>query len=344
MGYDPVVASGGHPESDHGRGADRHPGGERRREADSGVVEPLRLPDGVVRAWHRSLAWSSVQPSFVWLFVGLAGADVFMRGLGVVGPPIFLDLRAPVGIVASFLPHDLLILLPALLVIRRPGAVAETPNIVDGAILVAFVELLSNPSTAIAAEIGGLGPWAVLSIVTTALGIVGWVMIGRGLTTLNGDPSPTVAGWANLAALGIVAGVIAMAATFRSGTDFGEPELSGLMSLNTIVRTLAPLALAYVGRAVIRGIDDERRPRGALRLGATAVLIAAGLGLFVNLVSLVATVNVGFGQAISGFPGWAPLYWLSAGGAVTLLVVAFGLGLADDGQPAPDQLVTLEAR
>jgi hypothetical protein len=332
MGYDRTVASGGRP------------GGDRRPEGDLGVVEPLRPPDGVVRAWRGSVAWFAAQPLLARLFVGLASIDIVVRGLGVVGPPIFLDLTSPGGILASFLPHDLLILLPALIVIRRPNVTNETPNVVDGAILVALVELLAQPSTALASTMFGLGPWAVVAIAATTVQVVGWIIIGRGLATLNGQASPTTTGWANLAAFGILAGVLVTLATFRFDVDFGDAEVNGLMALNGIVTILAPVALAYVGRVVIRGFDDEGRPEIALRVGAAAVFLAAGLGLVLNIVTFLAINDVGFGQAIARVPGWGFLYWLGTGGAISLLVVAFGLGLADATPQGDREGVTLAPR
>jgi len=307
------------------------------------VVGQLRLPDGVVRAREQTIAWFVAQQLVARLFIGLAALDVVVRALGIVGPPIYLDIRAPVSILASFLPHDLLILLPALVVIRRTSAADDTPSIVDGAIFVALAELLVNPSTALASTIAGIGPWAVVAIALVSVQAVGWVLVGRGLTAMNLEPTPTSAGWANLAAYGIILGVIASVVrqAIGPGIDIGDQELNQLLTLHNLVGIVAPLALAYAGRAVIRGFDDERRAEFGLRLGAAAVLLAAGLGLIVNVVTLLATANVGFAQSIAEAAGWSVLAWLATGGAVSLLVLAFGVGLADV-QPAAEELVTLE--
>jgi hypothetical protein len=331
MGYDRAVASGERPEGDRGP------------EGDLGVVEPLRPPDGVVRAWWRSVAWFAAQPLLARLFIGLAAIDVVVRGLGVVGPPITLDVRAPLGVLASFLPHDLLILLPAMIVIRRPSAADDTPNVLDGAVFVALAELLAYPSTALASTIAGIGPWAVIAIAIITVQAVGWVLIGRGLAALTLEPTPTVAGWANVAVFGITLGVIASVAgqAIGPGIDIGDQELNRLLTLHNLVGAVAPLALAYAGRAVMRGFEDLRRREVALRLGAIAILLMAGLGLLVNTVTMLATANLGFAQSIAGAGGWGVLYWLATGGAISLLVLAFGLGLADV-QPATEEAVTLE--
>lgn len=319
------------------------PGG--RPEGDLGVVDPLRLPDGVLRAWQRSVAWFTVQPALGQLFIGLAAVDVLVRAVGIVGPPIYLDLGSPVGILNSFLPHDLLILLPALIVVRRTGAAEDTPNILDGAILIALVELLSHPTGALASTAGGIGPWAVVSLSATIVTAVGWVWVGRGLAGLNPEPSSNAAGWANLAAIGIIATVVLTGASFLIGPGFdvGDEQANSFLTLNQLGLILAPLALAYVGRTVIRGFDDERRPEMALRLGAAGVLLAAGLGLVVNAIVVLATAEVGFAESIARVGGWSLVYWLATGGAISLLVLAFGLGLADV-QPGAGEAVTLEPR
>ncbi|HSL96977.1 MAG TPA: hypothetical protein VK831_00270 [Candidatus Deferrimicrobiaceae bacterium] len=325
MDYDPNVAPGGRPEGDLGLG------------------EPLRLPDGLVRAWRRSVGWFNAQPVLARLFIALSGLDLIARAVGVVGPPMVLDAAAPFAAVTSILPHNLLILLPALIVIRRPGATEAAPNLVDGAIFVALVELLSHPSTALASTIGGIGPWGAVAVGAVVLGMVGWVGIGRGLSALNLEPSTSTAGWANVAAAGILAAVGFGVLTYLigPGIDVGDPEINGLLTLNTLAHIVAPVALAYAGRAVVRGLDDTKRPEIALRLGASAVFLAAGLGLLVGLIVLLAVADVSVAQSITDVDGWGVLYWLATGGAVSLLIVAFGLGLAGDDQQSADEAVTL---
>jgi hypothetical protein len=319
------------------------PGG--RPEGDLGAVEPLRLPDAVVRAWRTSATWFRARPLLVQLFIGLAALDLVARAVGVVGPTLVLDPGAPFDIVTGILPHNLLILLPALIVIRHPGAPVTSPNLVDGAILVALAELIAHPSTGLASEVGGIGPWAIVAVAVIVIGAIGWIAIGRGLANLNPlDPNPSTAGWANLAAFAIVAAVGAAAAAYLVGPGFdvGDAELNRLITLHAVVQLLAPLTLAYVGRAVIRGLDDRTRPEIALRLGASAMFLAAGLGLAVSLVGLLASIDIAFAQSVAQVAGWGALYWLATGGAISLLVVAFGLGLADTTAQADHEGVTLE--
>jgi len=326
MDYDPSVAAGGRPDG------------------DLGAIEQLRLPDGVVRAWRRAAAWFGAQPLLARLFIALSGLDLVARAVGVVGPPIVLDAGAPLDAATSVLPHNLLILLPALIVIRRPGATEAAPNLVDGAIFVALVELLSHPTTALASTIGGIGPWVAVAVAAVVLGMVGWVGIGRGLASMNPEPSPATAGWANVAAAGILGTVAFGILTFLMGPgiDLGDPGINGLLTLNTLAHIVAPAALAYAGRAVVRGLDDVARPEIALRLGAGAVFLAAGLGLLVGLVVLLAVADVSFAQSITEVGGWGLLYWLATGGAVSLLVVAFGLGLGGEAPRIAEEAVTLD--
>jgi hypothetical protein len=83
-----------------------------------GVVEPLRIP-GAAAARRAFLGL----PPVARLFIGLAGVDVVVRGLGLFGTGLFLFLDNPLTWFSAFFPHDALILLPALILARRPNAI-----------------------------------------------------------------------------------------------------------------------------------------------------------------------------------------------------------------------------
>ena len=82
---------------------------------DLGVVDPIRIPGAarVRRLWARLPLLSRV-------FVALAAVDVVVRGLGLFGTSLFLEIDHRLTWLTAFLPHDALILLPAVIVARRP--------------------------------------------------------------------------------------------------------------------------------------------------------------------------------------------------------------------------------
>jgi hypothetical protein len=304
------------------------------------VVDSIRIPGGVERLAQRAVAWYRSRPPLAQVFLALAAFDLLVRLVGIVGPVVSLDLRSPLAIVASVVPHGLLILLPALIVLRRPDAEDALPGLVDGAIFVALATLLSFPTTALASQLGGISLWTAVSAAAVAVEFVGWIAIGHGLGQLNpARPSQAVAGWANLVGVAILASVAWSLVTFLRGPgiDVGDAELNSLLTLNTVTLVLAPAALAYVARSVVRGLEDERRPGLALRTGAAAVGLAAGLGGVIVLVEVLAVAGLPMARSIAAAPGWDGLRWLGGGGAVSLLVVAFALGLADPRErPARD--------
>ncbi len=309
------------------------------------VVESMRLPPGLERAARGAIERFRRLPELAQVFIALAAVDVLARLLGLIGPRIVLDLGAPVATLSSVLPHSALILLPALLVLRRPTAPADTPSIVDGAVFIGLAELLSFPTSSIANEIGGVGAWAATSIAAIGVQVVGWVAIGRGLARLNPvQPSDNASGLGNLAAFAILGGTAVSLVLFLSGPgyDVGDPQTDGLLALNTIAQILAIGVLAYVARAVLRGLDDDSRPELARRTGATAALLAGGLSALGLVVELLAAAGQPMAVSVSQAPAWGALRWLWIGGSTTLLVAAFGLGLADPATRPAEQASTLE--
>ena len=105
-----------------------------------GVVDPMRVPGGD-RARE---AWRGL-PALGQAFVVLAAIEVVARALGLFGTRLFVDLADPLSVITAFVPHDALILLPAVIAWRRRDAVEATPLVIRGAILVALVELLDAP-------------------------------------------------------------------------------------------------------------------------------------------------------------------------------------------------------
>ena len=294
------------------------------------VVDPMRIPGSAAaqRVWDR-------QPKLSQAFVVLACIDVVIRALGLFGTRMYLDLSAPLSLLTAFLPHDALILLPAILLFRRPDAASATPLVMQGAILLAIVEFAGeplrgltsgNPASPIA------GP-ALISIAASLLTAAAWVTIARGLAALD----PTRADATTLGLSNLVAGVILIGAVVSlalvlllPATNLGDPTWRSLLQLNSAMSVIPSLAFAYLAREVVRGKDDDRRPPRARSTGTAAmVLVAIGsvitaiTGLFALAQSVYALPGGGFLGAVStGISLFAgPL-------AMTAFIVAFGLGLA----------------
>jgi hypothetical protein len=297
----------------------------------SGVVDPMRIPgaDGARQAWLRL-------PVLGRAFVVLAALDVIVRAIGLFGTQLFVDLGDPLGVITAFVPHDALILLPAVLIWRRPDAVETTPLVMRGAILVALVELLNAPLRGLTSG-NPIDPFAlptIISIAAAFLMAAGWATLAVGLRELDpAKPEQSTAGLAN-----VVGGAIALAAIVNlagvlllPGADVGDPRWNALLQLNSAMSVLQILALAYLARIVVLGNGDVRRPSIA-RSTATVAVVLLAIGLLVTtVINLLALTQAAFAQSIGlgGGPIWLAIGLVTGPVAITGLVVAFGLGLAD---------------
>jgi hypothetical protein len=293
-----------------------------------GVVDPIRIPGAasVARAWSRL-------PRLGRAFVVLAAVDVALRVLGVGGLTLYLDLANPAAFFIFAIPHYALILLPTVLLLRRPDAAEATPLILRGAVALALVELVSEPLFTVL--VLGAGPdltsWALLQIAAVFARAGGYVAIALGMLALQAfAPGPAIRGLANLVAGVMIATavtVVLLGVVFPP-TDFGYPGMGGLTLLVGIAHELATVGLAVLGWAILRGTVDARRPVEATYIASGAILIAAA-NSFLTLGANLATM----GQIMLGGPAAivAPmgLGFLGTGAVLVLLVVAFGLGLAD---------------
>ncbi len=284
------------------------------------VVGELRIPDSVRRAYRST-------PGLATAFIGLAVVDVFARILGLLLPAVDLDLARPLAVLSSFLPRDLLIVLPAVVVLRLPAAVRVTPWVVGGAVVVALGTLLERPLGTIVVPVSMGFSAAVI------LPAIGWVAMGLGLTVLNPKtPPPIVAGTANLVALMVVVAAAMLALlplVIPRSLDLHDPAILRAVLWIGVTGVLGALAWGFFLRAVVRGYAEPRRPERATSLGTFATLIAAGLGLAIAILTTVARVDPGLMEPIVQSPLYPPLFWLASGGATSVLVLAFGLGLAD---------------
>lgn len=294
---------------------DSRPAGAANGDA-LGVVDPLRIP-GAAAALR---IWAGL-PYLARAFVVLAAVDVLVRALGLFGTNLYLDLGSPLTWFSAFFPHDALILLPAIVILRRPNAIESTPVVVRGAILVALVEVLNPPLRGLVSG-NPADPFAgptIISILGILLTAAGWYSLASGLRVMNPvKVEESIAGLANL-----VGGTIALGAVVdfvlvlvRPGPDFGDATWTSLMQLNSAMLVVQWLALAYLARVVVLGTRDPTRPVAATYL-ATGALAGYAIGFLL------------FVMAIGTGPIWTVIAFLSGPVAMTAFLAAFGLGLAD---------------
>jgi hypothetical protein len=287
-----------------------------------GVVEPLRIP-GAAAARRAFLGL----PPVARVFIGLAGVDVVVRGLGLFGTGLFLFLDNPLTWFSAFFPHDALILLPALILARRPNAIEATPLVMRGAIAVALVELLNTPLRGIVSgnPLDPIVTPTIVSIVAILFLAGGWYWLALGLRALNPmRPAESSVGLANLVsgALVITALTSFVTTLFGPAPDVGNPSWTALFQLNSAMLVVQSLAFAYLARVVILGTGDPARPTAATNLAAgSLVLVAIGAILLTTAPLLVPVTG---DNAI-----WVVLGWLTGPVAMTAFVASFGLGLAD---------------
>jgi hypothetical protein len=299
-----------------------------------GVVDPMRLP---IPSWLAT--WWRRLPMTGRIFVGFAALDVIARLLGLIEPTVHVDPTYPTSLVAWLLPRDLLILLPALVLGRRPDAETATPLVLRGAILLAVVELVGPqlnfylgfaPSDAM--TIGTL-----VGATTAVVQAVGWVLLAAGLAAfVPPRPSRTIGGYANLAA-----GAIALWTLMQIDPDLQSP----LTPFANLIAVAAGLAWAFLAWVVIRGSADPRRPLAATRLAVAAIAIVASLAAIDVIVSGAYIVRATFGltfipslvvgDVVQVSFAASVLGWFGVGLPTSMLVAAFALGLADSSANAP---------
>ncbi len=281
---------------------------------DLGVIDPMRISDGAAarRAWNDL-------PNVAQAFVVMAAVDVVVRALGLLDTHLGFYLDAPLTWFTAFFPHDALILLPALVLVRRPDALEATPLVARGAALIALVELLDGPLRGLVS--GGRIDPILLPTVVSILGILltagGWWWIGQGLRWMNPvRPAESYAGLANLVGGGIAfVALVNLGVVLSRPADVGNPFWTGLLQLDSALLVVPSLALAYLARVVVLGTGDPSRPRQATYL-ATASLTLLAIGSVLLLA-------VGEGGL------WTVLGFVTGPVAMTGFVAAFGLGLAD---------------
>jgi hypothetical protein len=294
------------------------------------VVDPIRIPPWLREPFEE--AWREA-PLVARVFVILALVDIVSRGLGILQPRYVIGLDL-LSAYSMLIPHDLWVLLPAILVLRRPDAQRATPLVFWGAVVVAVVMVLSRPLENLTLADGGLSATSVEVDTLGALALLaGWAMLGRGLATLgSAQPRPAIAGISNAV---IVIGAIGLLGQLYQGVRgglAGDSTVAGIEALNLVVFLAQQVAWLYLLWVVIRGQGDLRRPivattTAAVGAGLSIVLstLAVVLGVFAAGTPLPVGVQQGLGLADFGNAFGLLAYDL----AQPLFLVAFVLGLAD---------------
>jgi hypothetical protein len=295
--------------------------------SDLGVVDPIRVPAPVLdlAARFRGL------PMVARLFIALTALDAAARTMGVIEPGVGGDL---VGLFASYVPRDALILLPAVVLARRPTAATDTPWLLRASIFLALVELLTRPTLSIIGNLlppDAVDPNVAFAIVESGLRGAAYAVLGIGLMTLNPkSPRPVSAGLGNLTGIGVLVAFVAFLVGSLAVNSRFDPLGDPLPVWSYVAPFFGGLGLAYLLRAVARGLDDPSRSERATRIATSGALIwTFGLlaeaifgviGIFVH-VFLPADVTNGLGL-------------LEAIGPL-ILVMAFVVGLGDPLRPMP---------
>jgi hypothetical protein len=287
-----------------------------------GVVDPLRFPEAATA--RRAFLGL---PTIARVFVALAGVDILVRAVGLFGTGLFLSIDNPLSWFSAFLPHDALILLPALVVIRRPDAIESIPMVMRGAIAVALAELLSTPARGIVSGNPlepGVAP-TIVSIVAILFVAGGWYWLALGLRAINPmRPAESSAGLANLVggALALIALISLVTTLFGPAPDVGNPIWTALLQLNSAMFVVQSLAFAYLARVAVLGTGDPDRPTAATNLATGSLVLVAVGAIFIAIGPLLIPAT---GNNVI----WVVIAWLTGPIALTGFVASFGLGLAD---------------
>jgi hypothetical protein len=297
----------------------------QRRMKDLGVVEPIRLPP-------RLEARLRAVPRLAWLFVALAAGDIVGRWTGSVAPPIDFAYATPLSIITTFVPHDLYLVLPALLLVRNPGAAGEIPGLFGATIALALAELLRDPVASVLAGDGSLAAAPVAwSIVVTLLFAGGWLAMARGLLLLERGPvAAEAAGLANLAALivltsGAIGLIVSIAGSWGSDLT-GDPATDAAIRLAWLVSPLRVLGFAVLVRSATRAAADRQDGSPAALLVAAGVLFVVVEAVVGSIVEVVGPGDPALMTSIASLT--TAIAWLGETAGISLILLALPAGLA----------------
>jgi len=298
--------------------------------SSDGVVGALRVPDRLREPVER--AWREAHPiarAFVLLTIG----DVLLRALGILEPTFGNLFADPLALVGTFVPRDAWLLLPAILLLRRPDAAIVTPWIVWSAVAIALVEFVSIP---LRSMIGTVLPnsFAVslwLAILASLVLAVARATLARGLSALNvARPSETIAGLANLVAIGVGVQLVLGLAVILTAGQTGIPDIDRLVPWSAFANLLALAAWGAVAWTIVRAFGDESRPEWALILATAGAVLSGIVGIFGSIGAVLAQgLGASAGtSALSTVGAWAT-FVLGPG----LVVAGFAFGLGEPATP-----------
>jgi hypothetical protein len=302
---------------------------------DTGVVDPIRIPPWVRPRLER--AWATT-PLLARVFIGLAVVDILSRWFGVLQPRVDFGL-IPAGPYAFFIPHDLWILLPTILLIRRPDATQATPLIVAGAIVGAVAMLLGRPFLSLAVGGQDISLFEWVGAIQAAVVASSFLLLARGLRRLNPrTPAAATAGLSNIVlGMSLLGTGIGLATSLIHMSDDAIGAMgTGVEAGSILASTASGVCWAYLLWIVVRGLGDSRRPGVALAtaaVGAALSGILTGMVTVIDQVLIAAQSNIDFSTLQSFQDPLNALGFMATGVGGALVLVAFALGLAEPPVP-----------
>lgn len=268
------------------------------------------------------------------MFIGLAVVDILSRWFGVLQARVDFG-SSLVGSYAFFIPHDLWILLPAILLVRRSDAMQATPLIVAGAVVGAVAMLLGRPFLSLAVRGQDISLFEALGAILAVAVASSFLLLARGLRRLNPrTPAAPTAGLSNivLGASLIGTGIGLVAGIARLSDDTVGATTTGADAASILASTASGVAWAYLLWIVVRGLGDSRRPGVALAIAAVGAAlngILTGLVTTIGQVLIATQSNIGFSTLQSFQDPLNALGFIATGVGEALVLVAFALGLAE---------------
>ncbi len=319
---------------------------------DLGVVDPIRVPARLARLGRRT-------PRLAWVFVGLFLVAAIVRWvlLARSGGQLPRDVQAYLSAIISF---DLVILLPAFALMRRPDLPRTAALVHRGLVLIGAAAFLRGPArllddlypTLVGADpltgAPGFGSFILNAAITlvTALGIVALALGLRATASGDGEPAgrasgastatagadlrrlrPVVAGAAAsvIVAMVVVESVAQMLTSPPWASSLAGDVATGI-GLTTIYLAsyLQAIAWAPLAWVLVRGSAARagRADAAALLFVGATILLLALYAVSVVAPAAIAPVADAFNRLTTAVALAAP----------SLLVAAVALGLAD---PAP---------
>ncbi len=299
---------------------------------DLGVVDPIRLPAWVPRGIART-------PGLARFFIALAAVDIVVRLVGLIGPPLVVDL-GPLWLLSSILPRTLWIVLPAIVLIRRPDAEDSIPWVFRGSVVIALTTLAVEPLGSLFVSFSfepqpiSLGVAMLSSVLLTA----GWLMLGRGFEAIRPRPAtPIGRAVSTLVAVAFVLGAALSALALLRSLNEPIEGIDWLILLSNALTIVTVLSAGYALWVIARGLGDALRPVRATRLGVAAAIVwavATILGslvvaTFLSMQPLPTDAGTSLLSEVSGL-----VSWMTAVIAPAVLVAAMAIGLVDADAPA----------